>query len=81
MLKQNKTKTNPSRYTSNFILLRGKLLVQQSVHRRRFDHQVQRLSPLENFLCSGQAATLMVTDIKTGSIQLKNSLWIKWFLV
>ena len=71
------TKTNPSRYTSNCILLREKLLLQQSVHRPHCDHQVLRLRPRENLLCSGQPATLVLTDIKIGNIPLK----IKWFLI
>ena len=68
------TKTNPSRYTVNGMLLRGKLLLQESVHRPRFDHQVLRLRPLEIFLCSGQPAALVLTDMKTGNVPLKNSL-------
>ena len=75
------TKTDPSRYTSNCILLREKLLLQQSVHRPHCDDQVLRLRPLGNSLCSGQPATLVLTDIKTGNVPLKNSLWIKWFLI
>ena len=38
-----------------------------------FNHQVLRLRPLENTLSSGQPSTLMLTDIKTGNIPLKNS--------
>ena len=76
-----KTETNPPCYTSNCILIRKKLLVQQSVHRSHFDHQVLRLRPLENTLCSGQPATLVLTDIKTGNIPFKNSLCIKQFLI
>ena len=55
-------KTNPSRYTSNYILLREKVLLQQSVHRLHFNHQVLRLRPLENTLYSGLPATLVLTD-------------------
>ena len=51
------TKTNPSRYNSNCILLREKLVLQQSVHRPHFDLQVLQLRPLENLLCNGQPAT------------------------
>ena len=51
------TKINPSRYNSNCILLREKLLLQQSVHRPHFDLQVPRLRPLENLLCNEQPAT------------------------
>ena len=65
-----KIKTDPPGYTTDCILLREKLLLQQSVHR-----------PLENLLCSGQPATLVLTDIKTGNVPLKSSLWIKWFLI
>ena len=75
------TKTYPSCYTANCILLREKLLLQQSVHRPHFGLQVPRLRPLENLLCSGQPATLVLTDIKTGNIPLKSSLWIKQFLI
>ena len=75
------TETNPSRYTSNGILLREKLLLQQSVHRPRFDHQALRFRPLENLLCSGHPATLVLADLKTGNIPLQNSFYIKLFLV
>ena len=51
------TKTNPSRYNYNCILLRENLLLQQSVHRPHFDLQVLWLRPLENLLCNGQPAT------------------------
>ena len=69
------TETNPPRYTTDCILL------QQSVHRPHFDLQVLRLRPLENLLSSRQPATLVLTDIKTGNISLKSSLWIKRFLI
>ena len=72
------TKTNPLRYTTNCILLREKLSLQQSVHRPHFDHKPL---PLENTLHSGQPATLVLTDIKTGNISLKNSVCIKRFLI
>ena len=62
------TKTNPPRHITNCILLREKLLLEQSVHRPHFDLQVLRFRPLENLLCSGQPATLVLTDIKTGNI-------------
>ena len=75
------TKTNPPRYTTNCILLREKLLLQQSVHRQHFDLQVLRHRTLENLLCSGQPATLVLTDIKTGNIPVKSSPWIKRFLI
>ena len=75
------TKTNPPCYTTNYILLREKLLLQQSVHRPNFDLQVLWLRPLENVLCSGQPETLVFTDIKTGNITLKSSLWITRFLI
>ena len=75
------TGTNPFRYTSNCILLREKLLLQQSIHGSNFDYQVQRLRPLENLLCGGQPATLVLTDIKTSNIPLKNSLLIEQFLI
>ena len=68
------TKTNPSRYTSNCILLREKLLLQQSVHRPHFDNQVLWLRPLENTLCSGQPATL-------GARTFKRSVVGGWWLV
>ena len=73
------TKTNPPR--CNCILLREKLFVQQSAHRPHFDHQVLRLRPLENLLCSRQPATLVLTHMETGNIPLKNSLWIKRFFI
>ena len=57
------TKTILSHFTSNCI--REKLLLQQSVDRPHFDH---KLRPLENLLCSGQPATLVLTDIETGNI-------------
>ena len=75
------TKTNPPRYTFNCILLREKLLLQRSVHRSHFDHQVLRLRPLENTLCRGQPSTLVLSDIKTDNIPLKNSLCINQFLI
>ena len=75
------TKTNPPRCTTNCILLREKLLLQQSVHRPHFDPQGLWLRPLENLLCSRQPAILVLTDIKTGNMPLKNSLWIKRFLI
>ena len=75
------TKTNPSRYPSNCILLREKLSLQQSVHRPHFDHQVLRITPLENALCSGQPVPLVLTDIKTGNIPFKNSPYIKRLLI
>ena len=58
------TKANPSRYTSNCILLREKLLLHQSVQRPHFDHQALQLQlgPLENTLCGGQPAALVLTD-------------------
>ena len=55
------TETNSPRYTSDCILLKEKLLLQQSVHK------VLRLRPPENTLCRGQP----VTDMKTGNIPLK----------
>ena len=75
------SKTDPSRYNSNCISLKEKLILQQSVHRPCFDYQVLRLRPLENFLCSGQPTTLVITDIKTGNVPLKNSLWMKRFFI
>ena len=50
------TKANPSRYTSNCILLREKLLLHQSVQSPYFDHQALQLQlgPLENTFCGGQ---------------------------
>ena len=66
------TKGNPSRYTSNCILLREKLLLRQSVQLQRpqFDRQALhlqlQLGPLENTLCGGQPAALVLTDVKTG---------------
>ena len=62
------TETNPPRYTTNCILLREKLLLQQSVHRPHFDLLVLRLRSLENLFCSEQPATSVLTDIKTGNI-------------
>ena len=75
------TKTNPSRYPSSCVLLREKLLLQQSVHRPHFDHHVLRIRPLENTLCSGQPVPLVLTDIKTGNTPFKNSPCIKQFLI
>ena len=75
------TKTNPLRHTTDSILLKEKLLLQQSVHRPHFGLQVSRLRPLENLLCSGQPVALVLTDNKTGNIPLKSSLWIKQFLI
>ena len=62
------TEANPSRYASNCILLREKLLLHQSVQRPHFDHQALelQLGPLENTLCGGQPAALVLTDVKTG---------------
>ena len=64
------TKANPSRYTSNCILLREKLLLHQSVQRPQFDRQAShlqlQLGPLENTSCGGQPAGLVLTDVKTG---------------
>ena len=64
------TKANPSRYTSNCMLLREKLLLHQSVQRPHFDHQALQLQlgPLENTLCGGQPAALVLTDVKTGCL-------------
>ena len=72
------TKANPSRYTSNCILLREKLLLHQSVQRPHFDHQALQLQigPLENTLCGGQPAALVLTDVKTGDTRC-----IKRFLI
>ena len=78
------TKANPSHYTSNCILLREKLLLHQSVQRPHFDHQALQLqlAPLENnTLCGGQLEALVLTDVKTGDIPLKNSCRLKWFLI
>ena len=75
------SKTNPSRYTSNCISLKEKLLLQKSIQGPHFDYQVPWLGPLQNFLSSGQPATLVLTDIKTGNIPLKNSLWMKRFFI
>ena len=58
------TKVNPSiSYTSNCILLRKKLLLHQSVRRPHFDHQALQLQlgPLEDTLCGGQPAALVLT--------------------
>ena len=65
---------NPSRYTSNCILLREKLLLHQSVQRPHFDHQALQLplGPLENTLCGGQPAALVLTDVKTGDTRCIN---------
>ena len=62
--------TNPPHYTTNCMLSREKLLLQQSVHRPHFDLQVPQLRPQGNLLCSGQPATLVLTDVKTGNIPL-----------
>ena len=72
------TKANPSRYTSNCILLREKLLLHQSVQRPHFDHQALQLQlgPLENTLCGGQPAASVLTDVKTGDTRC-----IKRFLI
>ena len=75
------TKSNPPTYPTNCILLSEKLLSQQSVHSPHFDLQVPQLRPLEHLLCSGQSATLVLTNIKTGNIPFKSSLWIKQFLI
>ena len=75
------TETNPSRYTSNCILLREKLLLQQSVHRLHFDHHVLRLKPLENTLRIGQPAILVLTDVRSGNMPLTNSRCTKRFLI
>ena len=72
------TKANPSRYTSNCILLREKLLLHQSFQRPHFDHQALQLQlgPLEHTLCGGQPAALVLTDVKTGDTR-----YIKRFLI
>ena len=66
------TNANPSRYTSNCILLREELSLHQSVQRPHFDHQALQLQlePQENTLCGGQPAALVLTDVKTGVIHV-----------
>ena len=72
------TKANPFRHTSNCILLREKFLLHQSVRRPHFDHLAlqRQLGPLENTLCGGQPAVLVLTDVKTGDTRC-----IKQFLI
>ena len=79
------TKRNPSRYNSNCILLREKLLLQQSVHRPHFDLQVPRRRPLENLLCNGQSATFQkiveTLRLSPRSISINFSLTLVCFIL
>ena len=77
------TKANPSCYTSSCILLREKLLLHQSVQGPHFGHQALQLQlePLENTLYTVQPPALVLTDVKTGDIPLKNSRCVKRFLI
>ena len=68
------TKANPSRYTSNCILLREKLLLHQSVQRPHFDHQALQLQL--GPLC-GQPVALVLTDVKTGDTRCVKRFLIK----
>ena len=75
------TKANPSRHTSNCILLREKIYYINQLKDHISITKLYNLGHWRHTLCGGEPAALVLTDVKTGDIPLKNSRCIKRFLI